>query len=233
MTETPAARVPVSESAIVTIPNLISVARLCCVPWFLWLLFGQEDRVAAAVLLMVLGATDWVDGYVARRFGYGGWPSESTELRRVSRCVKHRRGIDAAMDLSSLMKLGQRLGQTGGIWQEIVAIHRNAGRHPIRQRHPARPLQHGIGNVVVHVGCIDIDQVGVADGRGSPNTAQEAVAARGARRGIQLPNQNRTIEYCVGRQELFDVVVATGPYLGAIALGEHRLRLRGLVAEDM
>jgi cardiolipin synthase len=37
-------------------------------PVFVWLLFGQEDRVAAAVLLGVIGSTDFVDGWIARRF---------------------------------------------------------------------------------------------------------------------------------------------------------------------
>ena len=54
------------ESRIFTLPNLITVVRLSCLPLFLWLLFGQEDRAAAAWLLAALGATDWVDGYVAR-----------------------------------------------------------------------------------------------------------------------------------------------------------------------
>jgi cardiolipin synthase len=44
------------------------VARLACVPWFLWLLFERDDRVGAGALLAVLGATDWVDGWIARRF---------------------------------------------------------------------------------------------------------------------------------------------------------------------
>ena len=51
-----------------TVPNLISLARLLCVPLFVWLLFARENRAAAAVLLGLLGITDWVDGYVARRF---------------------------------------------------------------------------------------------------------------------------------------------------------------------
>jgi cardiolipin synthase (CMP-forming) len=54
------------ESRIVTLPNLITVVRLSCLPVFLWLLFGEEDRAAAAWLLAALGATDWVDGYLAR-----------------------------------------------------------------------------------------------------------------------------------------------------------------------
>ncbi|MGH9119976.1 MAG: CDP-alcohol phosphatidyltransferase family protein [Acidimicrobiales bacterium] len=58
---------PVSDR-VLTIPNLISVARLCCLPVMLWLLFGRDNRVAAAALLAVLGATDFLDGYVARRY---------------------------------------------------------------------------------------------------------------------------------------------------------------------
>ncbi len=54
---------------ILTVPNLITMVRLLCIPVFLWLLFGLHEQTAAAILLAVLGATDWVDGYVARRFG--------------------------------------------------------------------------------------------------------------------------------------------------------------------
>lgn len=51
-----------------TVPNLITVVRLGCIPVFLWLLFGADRQSAAAVLLAVVGATDWLDGFVARRF---------------------------------------------------------------------------------------------------------------------------------------------------------------------
>ena len=56
-------------AGILTVPNLISIARLGCIPWFMWLLFGVEDRMWAALLLGGLGATDWVDGWAARRLG--------------------------------------------------------------------------------------------------------------------------------------------------------------------
>jgi len=55
------------ESRILTVPNVVTVVRLACVPVFCWLLFGRDDRTAAAWLLAALGCTDWVDGYLARR----------------------------------------------------------------------------------------------------------------------------------------------------------------------
>ncbi len=57
-----------SADRILTVPNALSVARLCCIPLFVWLLFGRDNRLGAAILLAVLGATDWVDGFIARRF---------------------------------------------------------------------------------------------------------------------------------------------------------------------
>jgi cardiolipin synthase len=56
------------EDRILTIPNVISLVRLLCMPVFLYLLFGEDDPLSAAVLLGVLGATDWVDGYIARHY---------------------------------------------------------------------------------------------------------------------------------------------------------------------
>lgn len=56
------------DDRILTVPNVISAVRLACVPVFVYLLLGAEQRAAAAILLAVLGATDWVDGYIARRW---------------------------------------------------------------------------------------------------------------------------------------------------------------------
>jgi cardiolipin synthase len=57
-----------TDGGILTVPNLITMVRLLCLPVFVWLVFGAKQQTAAAILLAVLGATDWVDGYVARRF---------------------------------------------------------------------------------------------------------------------------------------------------------------------
>jgi cardiolipin synthase len=55
-----------ASSRVLTLPNIVTIVRLSCLPLFLWLLFAHEDRAAAAWLLAALGATDWVDGYLAR-----------------------------------------------------------------------------------------------------------------------------------------------------------------------
>jgi cardiolipin synthase len=59
----------VEVDGLATWPNLVTLVRLLCLPLFVWLLFGLPSRQAAAWLLGGLGATDWVDGYLARRLG--------------------------------------------------------------------------------------------------------------------------------------------------------------------
>ena len=53
---------------LVTVPNVITTIRLACIPLFLWLLFARNSPGWAGFVLGSLGATDWVDGYIARRF---------------------------------------------------------------------------------------------------------------------------------------------------------------------
>lgn len=53
---------------VLTLPNVISLARILLLVLFCWLLFGPNRRVPATIVLMVIGATDFLDGYLARRF---------------------------------------------------------------------------------------------------------------------------------------------------------------------
>lgn len=65
------ARARSGEDRILTVPNAVTTIRLLCVPLFLWLLLrgpGHRGWYPAALLLGALGATDGVDGFVARRF---------------------------------------------------------------------------------------------------------------------------------------------------------------------
>ncbi len=48
------------------VPNSISLARLALIPLFVWLVV-DANYGWAGLLLGVIGATDWVDGYLARR----------------------------------------------------------------------------------------------------------------------------------------------------------------------
>jgi cardiolipin synthase len=51
---------------VLTVPNLLSLLRLAGVPLFLWLLLGPRADGWALVVVMVGGATDWLDGKLAR-----------------------------------------------------------------------------------------------------------------------------------------------------------------------
>jgi cardiolipin synthase len=52
-----------------TIPNIISMARLAGVPVFVWLVLGPRTQAAdwwAVGILIASGASDWLDGKIAR-----------------------------------------------------------------------------------------------------------------------------------------------------------------------
>jgi cardiolipin synthase (CMP-forming) len=58
----------VQTDRVFTVPNLLSGLRLLGVPVFLWLILVPEADGWAVVLLMVSGFTDWLDGYLARKW---------------------------------------------------------------------------------------------------------------------------------------------------------------------
>jgi len=60
---------PGEVDTLLTIPHPFTLLRLLCLPVFLYLLIGRDNPAAAGWLLGGLGATDWVDGYLARRLG--------------------------------------------------------------------------------------------------------------------------------------------------------------------
>ncbi|GAB2978465.1 CDP-alcohol phosphatidyltransferase family protein [Nocardioides montaniterrae] len=52
---------------VLTVPNLISVLRLLLIPVFLWLVLGPELDGLALGVLMLSGASDFADGWLARK----------------------------------------------------------------------------------------------------------------------------------------------------------------------
>src|SRR5262252_7082347 len=60
---------PESRQRVLTIPNVISFARLAGVPVFLWLVLGVRTQAGdwwALGLLAAAGLSDWLDGKIAR-----------------------------------------------------------------------------------------------------------------------------------------------------------------------
>lgn len=64
---------PVEETAvnIFNIPNLLSISRILSVPVFIILMLEPSPvrALAAGVVFSLASATDWLDGYLARKWG--------------------------------------------------------------------------------------------------------------------------------------------------------------------
>ncbi len=56
------------QKKIITIPNILSMFRLCLIPVIVWLYCVRQDYVWTIIMLTVSGITDVVDGFIARRF---------------------------------------------------------------------------------------------------------------------------------------------------------------------
>ena len=56
------------QHRIVTIPNILSFLRLLMIPLFMWLYIGKQNYIGTAVVLLISGITDTLDGIIARHF---------------------------------------------------------------------------------------------------------------------------------------------------------------------
>ena len=59
------------------------------VPLFIWLVLAQKEYGFAVLVLAIMGSTDWVDGYVARRF------NQASKLGRVMDPIADRLALIA------------------------------------------------------------------------------------------------------------------------------------------
>lgn len=80
-----------SSRRLLTVPNVLSAARIALIPVFVILLLDADTRVPGFVLLAVVVSTDWVDGAIARRTG------QVTELGKVLDPVADRLALGAAL----------------------------------------------------------------------------------------------------------------------------------------
>lgn len=63
-----APRVGYDTDRVWTLPNALSLLRLAGVPLLLWLILVPQADGLAVVVLMTAGFTDWLDGFLARRW---------------------------------------------------------------------------------------------------------------------------------------------------------------------
>lgn len=56
------------ENRIITIPNILSVCRIAMIPVFIWAYCFRKEYCLAFGILLLSGATDLVDGFIARTF---------------------------------------------------------------------------------------------------------------------------------------------------------------------
>ena len=57
------------QKKIITVPNILSLLRLCLIPVIVWLYCFRNDYLLTTLVLVISGATDVIDGIIARRFG--------------------------------------------------------------------------------------------------------------------------------------------------------------------
>lgn len=58
----------ITKQQIFTIPNMLSFFRLLLIPIFIWQYCIEKNYMMTAILLIVSGATDIADGFIARHF---------------------------------------------------------------------------------------------------------------------------------------------------------------------
>ena len=98
----------IHHDRVFTIPNVLTVVRFLGVPLFVWLVLGVQEYGYAALVLAIMGSTDWVDGYVARRF------NQMSNLGRV---------MDPIADRLSLIAVAVTLVIAGVVeWWYLAAL---------------------------------------------------------------------------------------------------------------
>ncbi|HSU46564.1 MAG TPA: CDP-alcohol phosphatidyltransferase family protein [Arthrobacter sp.] len=101
-------RPQVDHDRVFTIPNLLTVVRFMGVPLFIWLVLAQKEYGAGVIVLAVMAGTDWIDGYIARRY------DQASKLGRV---------LDPIADRLALLAVAFTLVIAGVVhWLYLAAL---------------------------------------------------------------------------------------------------------------
>lgn len=97
---------------VLTAANAISFLRLLGLPLFVWLMVGPQAYGWALTVLVAVGTTDWIDGYVARRF------DQVTRLGRI---------MDPLLDRALLATASVTLAVVGflPLWLLLIIVGRD------------------------------------------------------------------------------------------------------------
>ena len=118
--------------AVVTLPNIISFARLCAVPLAIWLVL-RENFEPAFFLFIAAGLSDLLDGWLARRQG-------GTVLGAALDPL-----ADKTLIIGMYVTRWQQWGEPAGLAGDPGGVPRHADRGgrgaalDDRSRHPYRP----------------------------------------------------------------------------------------------
>ena len=112
-----------------SVPNMLSILRLLLVPVFLWLLIADQFLIAFLVL-MFASFTDWLDGFIARKF------NQITSLGKV---------LDPSADRLFILAtlIGLTVNEIIPAWLAIVIVARDVLLligYPISASHGYGPL---------------------------------------------------------------------------------------------
>jgi cardiolipin synthase len=80
-----------ASSAVLTLANLLSLLRILLIPLFVFLIVHHPTTTVGVSLFAAVSATDWVDGWVARRMG------QVSELGKVLDPTADRLAIAAGL----------------------------------------------------------------------------------------------------------------------------------------
>lgn len=98
---------------VVTVPNAVSVLRLLLIPVFVWLVVIDQTAWGGA-LLGFIGATDWIDGYLARRL------NQVSEVGKMLDPVADRLAVVVAVILGLVVGVLPAWFAWGIIVREVV-----------------------------------------------------------------------------------------------------------------
>lgn len=60
--------IKLTKKDFLTIPNFLSLIRLLLIPIIIWLYVGKKDYNLTAIVIVISGLTDIIDGFIARTF---------------------------------------------------------------------------------------------------------------------------------------------------------------------